>query len=403
MPEITVELIRRKAEHNEGMIHSLEELSLHQEELESINRVLGVNCRKLKVLYLQNNIIKKIENLHHMKDLQYLNLALNNIDCIQGLHACEFLTKLDLTLNFIDFDRLEESVQHLRGLPNLKELYMTGNPCQSEWTGFSDYIAFLLPQLECLDGKGITHSMRIQAGQRISALRVVLQTCVEDAVHRKMKNLDVAEPKDNELTQHTPSTRARIYRQLAEEKKESEDRRRNMLPKERDIESEQKEAVVKAREREKEGNIMQCNQGKWDFDFDEEALPGTISLRVSLPRFLDSSLIDLDVHPSYVSIVVKGKVLRLCLPVEVKAECSKAQRSKITGDLVISMPKVNAMETIGLSKRQPLKSDQKQQTSVCPTPTKQMTLGELLMQEAELGNDDKSKVAGSICNDLPPA
>ncbi len=58
-----------------------------------------------------------------------------------------------------------------------------------------------------------------------------------------------------------------------------------MLPKERDTESEQKEAVVKAREREKEGNIMQCNQGKWNFDFDEEALPGTISLRVSLPRW----------------------------------------------------------------------------------------------------------------------
>ncbi len=74
-------------------------------------------------------------------------------------------------------------------------------------------------------------------------------------------------------------------RQLAEEKKESEDRKRNMLPKERDIEREQKEAAVKAREREKEGNIMQCNQGKWDFDFNEEALPGAISLRVSLPRW----------------------------------------------------------------------------------------------------------------------
>ncbi len=104
MPEITVELIQRKAEHNEGMIHSLVGLSLHQDELESINRVLGVHCRKLKVLYLQNNIIKKIENLHHMKDLQYLNLVLNTIDCIQGLHTCENLTKLDLTLNFIGFD-----------------------------------------------------------------------------------------------------------------------------------------------------------------------------------------------------------------------------------------------------------------------------------------------------------
>jgi len=27
---ITIDLIRRKAEHNEGLIHTLEELSLHQ-------------------------------------------------------------------------------------------------------------------------------------------------------------------------------------------------------------------------------------------------------------------------------------------------------------------------------------------------------------------------------------
>lgn len=31
MPKaITIDLIRRKAEHNEGLIHTLEELSLHQ-------------------------------------------------------------------------------------------------------------------------------------------------------------------------------------------------------------------------------------------------------------------------------------------------------------------------------------------------------------------------------------
>lgn len=47
--------------------------------------MLGTTCRKLKILYLQNNIISKMENLHHMKDLQYLNLALNNIEKIEGL------------------------------------------------------------------------------------------------------------------------------------------------------------------------------------------------------------------------------------------------------------------------------------------------------------------------------
>lgn len=57
-----------------------------QEELESINDTLGCNCRRLKILYLQNNIIGKMQNLHHMKELEYLNLALNNISkvCVCG-------------------------------------------------------------------------------------------------------------------------------------------------------------------------------------------------------------------------------------------------------------------------------------------------------------------------------
>ena len=46
-------------------------------------------------------------------------------------------------------------------------------------------------------------------------------------------------------------------------------------------------------------------------------------------------------HPTYVSIVVKSKLLRLRLPVEVKAGESKCQRSKITGHLLITMPIAN--------------------------------------------------------------
>ena len=114
MPEITRALLRKRAEHNEGMISTLEELTLHQEELESINDVINMTCHKLKILYLQNNLIPKMENLFHMKDLEYLNLALNNIQKIEGLQSCEFLKKLDLTVNFIDYDTLQESINHLQ-------------------------------------------------------------------------------------------------------------------------------------------------------------------------------------------------------------------------------------------------------------------------------------------------
>lgn len=39
MPHITRALLRRRAEHNEGQLGTLEELTLHQEELEGINEV----------------------------------------------------------------------------------------------------------------------------------------------------------------------------------------------------------------------------------------------------------------------------------------------------------------------------------------------------------------------------
>ena len=80
---LTEDLIRKKSEHNDGVLEDLEEVSLHQLEIERLEN-LGA-CKKLRIVYLQNNIIPRIENLHHCKDLRYLNLALNNILRIEGL------------------------------------------------------------------------------------------------------------------------------------------------------------------------------------------------------------------------------------------------------------------------------------------------------------------------------
>ena len=80
---LTEDLIRKKSEHNDGVLEDLEEVSLHQLEIERLEN-LGA-CKKLRIAYLQNNIIPRIENLHHCKELRYLNLALNNISRIEGL------------------------------------------------------------------------------------------------------------------------------------------------------------------------------------------------------------------------------------------------------------------------------------------------------------------------------
>jgi protein TilB len=90
MVQITVELLRRRSEHNEGELSTLEEISLHQFDIEKIEN-LDKYCRNLKILYLQNNVIPRMENLNRLKSLEYLNLALNNVQRIEGIERCESL------------------------------------------------------------------------------------------------------------------------------------------------------------------------------------------------------------------------------------------------------------------------------------------------------------------------
>jgi len=66
-----------------------------------------------------------------------------------------------------------------------------------------------------------------------------------------------------------------------------------------------------------------------------------LTLDIAIQKHLSSSLIDVDIHPTYVSVVIKSKILRLRLPAEVKSESSTAQRSTTTGHLQITMPKCN--------------------------------------------------------------
>lgn len=117
------------------------------------------------------------------------------------------------------------------------------------------------------------------------------------------------------------------------------------MPRERNYEQEQKESVEKVRKQEEELGeqaVKQKNEGGWEFFWDEESKPGFVILDVKVQKHLDSSLIDVDVHPTYLSVVIKSKVLRLRTPAEVKVAESKCQRSKLTGSMMIIMPKVSA-------------------------------------------------------------
>lgn len=65
---ITEELIRRKSEHNEDTLENLEEIALHQLEIEKIELIDRL-CKDLKILLLQNNLIGGFNNLAWMQHL----------------------------------------------------------------------------------------------------------------------------------------------------------------------------------------------------------------------------------------------------------------------------------------------------------------------------------------------
>ncbi|KAM9163714.1 dynein axonemal assembly factor 11 isoform 1-T1 [Pangshura tecta] len=397
---VTEELLRQRAEHNNCELFSLEEISLHQQEIEKLEYIDKL-CRDLKILYLQNNLIPKIENVSKLKKLEYLNLALNNIERIENLEGCEELQKLDLTANFIGE---LSSIEILKHNIHLKELFLVGNPC-TEFEGYRQFVVATLHQLKCLDSKEIERSERIQALQnyrevekqirdqeqvyllkRAREKEEALQKIQEKKEKKKEKqikpkpgfdgrwytdinniNPDPLEDKENhqqketekedqewkidkddeedrafweEPTPYTPESRLEAHRYL-EEKRRVKENIRGQKMKEKPPRT-----LITA-----EGKVLNMNEPKLNFFLKDDEENNQFILDLAVYRHLDSSLIDVDVQPTYLRIMVKEKPFQLVLPAEVKPDSSSAKRSQTTGHLVISMPK--AQEIIMANRKTP--------------------------------------------------
>ncbi|KAM4704915.1 dynein axonemal assembly factor 11 [Rhinophrynus dorsalis] len=374
---VTEDLIRRRAEHNNCEIFSLEEISLHQQDLERIEHI-DKWCKDLKILYLQNNLIPKIENVSKLKKLEYLNLALNNIEIIENLEGCESLQKLDLTVNFVGE---LSSVHSLRNNIYLQELYLVGNPC-AEFEGYRQYVVASLPQLKCLDGKEIERSERIRAVQDFPqvqqkireqehAYRLKRAKEREEAQKKRTEKqteepqgkkpglescrLDCTENKENEPkrsksqdarrdekdedqafwqqpSQFTPEARLETHRYMEEKRKAKEsqsEEKKNVKP---------PRTLITA-----DGRVLNVNDPKLEFSLVDDEENNQFILDLAIYRHLDTSLVDVDVQPNYIKVLVKGKPFQLVLPAEVKPDSSSAKRSQTTGHLVISMPKATEL------------------------------------------------------------
>ncbi|RKO84887.1 hypothetical protein BDK51DRAFT_15741, partial [Blyttiomyces helicus] len=368
------ELLRRRAEHNDGDLSTLREVALHQYDLERIEN-LDIYCRHLEILYLQNNQIMKIaahgvgfyrsENLGKLKELQYLQLALNNIRVIENLEGCESLSKLDLTVNFVE-DPLD--VESLKGNERLRELFLVGNPCTQK-EGYRDFVVATLPQLRSLDGREIDKSERILAAQSHAEIRERLVREREERLSGGGEQQAPFPASPRDLAEHPPSCTSATDAGAStastewmpvesgdEEMKATDSKRWSFqnepvphtpearLAAARDL-HEMKEKIpsssappAKTSTRPliaPDGRVLQCNQGKWPFNF--SITPSTIVLTIEVPRMVDTSLMDVDVHPTHIRVTVKGKVLQLLLEDEVRVEGTLCERSRASGKLVVTM------------------------------------------------------------------
>ncbi|XP_066480265.1 dynein axonemal assembly factor 11-like isoform X2 [Tiliqua scincoides] len=388
----TEELIRQRAEHNNCEIFSLEEISLHQQNIEKLEHI-DKWCRDLKILYLQFNLIPKIENVSKLKKLEYLNLALNNIEKIENLEGCEDLQKLDLTANFIGE---LSSIKVLKSNIHLKELFLTGNPC-TDFEGYRMFVVATLHQLQFLDGKEITRSERTRAVQNYPEVVKQIQeqeqayllkrsTEREEKAERQRQEkwkkeeaemeyqlgfdvqhsadinptipYSVEEGENHQKTEekneyckllteedkeerdfwetpvpHTPEARLEAHKYIEKKKKgkENRDQKKKMKP---------PRTLITP-----EGKVLNVNEPKLDFSLKDDEENNQFILDIAVYRHLDTSLLDVDVQPTYVKVLIKGKPFQLVLPEEVKPDSSTAKRSQTTGHLVISLPKAKEMIT----------------------------------------------------------
>uniref|UniRef100_A0A3Q2ZAF3 Leucine-rich repeat-containing protein 6 n=1 Tax=Kryptolebias marmoratus TaxID=37003 RepID=A0A3Q2ZAF3_KRYMA len=310
MVRITEDLIRRRAEHNDCLILSLEEVTLHQQDIEKIEHI-DRWCRDLRILYLQNNLIPRIENLGRLKKLEYLNLALNNIEVIENLEGCESLQKLDLTVNFVG---LLSSVESLKANIHLRELFLVGNPC-TEFEGYRQFVVAALPQIKWLDGTEVSRSERIRAAQGLEEVRRRVGEQEEAYLRRRAQEKEEAQRNSvKEENQENPENL-----ELDEEQREREfwNTPCSFSP----------ESRLQAHHHLQEKRRRRTKEEK---DEDKK--------RFSTSGSSGSS--DVDIHPTFVRVLVKGKVFQVVLPAEVKPDGSTAQRSQTTGHLVLTMPRV---------------------------------------------------------------
>lgn len=177
----------------------------------------------------------------------------------------------------------------------------------------------------------------------------------------------------NRTSRHTPEERVAIAeRFMRKEKRRNRQKDRSVEPR----------TTYRLKLFDPQGKPYNMNQPKVPFKLNEEQYSDRVVLEVALYkyvskighetidqrtrpeyeigydfRYLDTCHVDVDVHPEYVRVTIKGKVLQLTLPCEVSVKDSTARRNTTNGRLVVTMPRLNPLPTILPSYKQAIEEE----------------------------------------------
>ncbi|GAB6022336.1 Protein tilB, variant 2 [Chamberlinius hualienensis] len=260
---------------------------------------------------------------------------MNNVTRIENLEGCESLRKLDLTLNFI---KELTSVRQLNANYNLTELFLIGNPC-ADYQGYRKFVIATLPQLQFLDGKKIERSERNLALKDFDNVTANVEKTERDEL--KIVNSSATAVDDNidetkfwtQPTDHSIETRIKMYRAM---EKASEEKSGAKLSHKSINSVDEKQRRLLG----KDGRVLNINESKLKFKFMEDD-NNFLQLEVAVYKFMDTSLVKVNLEPTFIQIEIKGKMLQLILPYEIQVGKSSVERSMLTGHLLIKMLKVD--------------------------------------------------------------
>jgi len=324
---------------------------------------------------------------------------------------------------------------------------MIGNPC-TKFDGYRDFVIAVLPRLQILDGREVLRSERISATQALPFIRKCLNEHLAslsvtqptkelkhtDVTSRQTDQSDISAPAedtpsgtdvDNGSNIAEPSLTSLDDSQRPTYTDTSE-KASNWSPEGRLIDHKKLEALRKEHEdsakssrsgtskSSTESNTQptasaditprQKNEGRWPFKVEDDASGENIVVEIGFPKFLDTSLIDVDIHPTYVKAVTKGKTILLTFPDEVISEQCKAQRSKVTGSLVLTLPKTHHVLRPTSKTAAPIQPPFFTKT---PAPLSKSSQGSNLQGTVDLRNISSKSVdtresSFDLLSDLPP-